>query len=318
MTAVADPAALGLLHDSASRAAATYWPGRPVVINTALFAGALGDNSNGRVNLTVHAPVCDGAGDVGERAGNAVLAALSTLAGQIEALRVQLDQLVDHAGGVPAWASGTGRSHGDAAAGPGSMSPNVWSRSERIMSAQDEPAGVVLPLDLVAAASRVMAEHAQPHVVADDVEAQFGRPVVGRLVGQDEIPRVVPGQGLQTGGPLLVREVELVEQAPPHRPLAVSHALIVPDRLPESVRAELGSGEPLDRLLTRHGVDWTAIVQPEEGFVAPVEVVAGEFAWLGEAAGAAVELLRVVSIAGRPVAILIDELPLRSPRAVPA
>jgi hypothetical protein len=184
------------------------------------------------------------------------------------------------------------------------------------VSAQDEPAGVVLPLDLVAAASRVVAEHSQPRVIADDVEAQFGRPVVGRLSSQDEIAHVreEPGRGLQTSGPVVVRVVELVEQASPHRPLAVCHALIVPDRLPESVRAELGSGEPLDRLLTRHSVDWAATVQPEEGFVAPVGLVSGEFSWLGEAAGAAVELLRLISIGGQPVAVLIDELPLRSPR----
>jgi hypothetical protein len=122
VTALADPAALGLLHDSAGRTAAAYWSGRPVVINTALFAGALGDRSNGRVNLTVHPPVGDG-GAVRELANDPVLAALTTLLGQIEALRVQLDLVLDRASVEPAWVPGTGRSPGEAAAGPGSTRP---------------------------------------------------------------------------------------------------------------------------------------------------------------------------------------------------
>jgi hypothetical protein len=186
------------------------------------------------------------------------------------------------------------------------------------MPAEYETGGVVVPLDVVGAASRLVAEHLGAQVVADYIEAEFGRPVAGRLVSQDEIRRVEPGSGLRTRGPVVVRVVELVELAPPHRPLAVCHALIVPDRLPDPVRAELSSGEPLDRLLTRHRVEWTSTMQAEEGFVAPIEPIAAEFSWLGEAAGAVVELLRQVSVGGRPAAILIDELPLRSPHAVPA
>jgi hypothetical protein len=186
--------------------------------------------------------------------------------------------------------------------------------------ATDEPTGVVLPLDLLSMAVEVVAEHVQAHVVADYIEAQFGRRVVARLVSQELIPRLrhEPGHGLDTGGPVLLREVVLVDAAPPHQPLAVCNALIVPDRLPDPVRAELASSaEPLDRLLTRHAVDWQATLQPDEGFVAPFGLASRDFSWLGEAAGAAVELLRLVQIGGRPVAVLVDELPLRSPRAEP-
>jgi hypothetical protein len=190
---------------------------------------------------------------------------------------------------------------------------------ERVMPT-DEATGVVVPLDLLAVAAEVVAEHVQAHVVADYIEAQFGRRVVARLISQELIQRIhrEPGQGLDTSGPILLREVVLVDEAPPHRPLAVSNALIVPDRLPDLIRAELASSaEPLDRLLTRRGVDWQVRLRSDEGFVAPFGLASRDFSWLGEEAGAAVELLRQVHVAGRPVAVLVDELPLPSRRAEP-
>jgi len=171
----------------------------------------------------------------------------------------------------------------------------------------DEPAGVVVPLDLVAVGTRVIADH---------VEAEFGRPVVGRLVSQDVIPRLQPGRRLRTSGPVVHRHVRLVDAQPPHRHVAACWALIAPDRLPDAVRAELGSGEPLDRLLTRHGVPWRGELLTDEGLVSPATEASLDLSWL-EPAGVVVELARVVSIGGEPVAILIDEVPLRS-SALPA
>ena len=185
-----------------------------------------------------------------------------------------------------------------------------------------EAAGVVIGLDLLAVASRVVAEHVQAHVVADYVEAQFGRRARCRLISQEVIQHVRhdPGHGLDTAGPVLLREVVLTDETPPYRPLAACHALLVPDRLPDSARAELATcADPLDRLLTRLGVDWHATLRTDEGFVSPFGLASCDFSWLGDEAGAALELTRLASIAGVPVAVLVDELPLpSSARAEPA
>jgi hypothetical protein len=146
--------------------------------------------------------------------------------------------------------------------------------------------------------------------------------VCARLVSQDVIQRVHrdPGRGLDTDGPVLLREVVLAEETPPGRPLAACHALLVPDRLPGPVRTGLSShADPVDGLLARLGVDWTATVRAEEGFVAPFGLASCDFSWLGEQAAAVIELTRLASIGGIPVAVLVDEMPLpSSPRAEPA
>jgi hypothetical protein len=184
----------------------------------------------------------------------------------------------------------------------------------------DEAAGVVVPLNLLPGAAELVAANARPQVVADDVAARFGRRVLARLVTHEVLSRIrhEPGHGLDTGGPVVLREVILVDEGPPFRPLAACSELIVPDRLPEPVQVDLAStSDPLDRLLTRHRVDWQVILRPDEGFVAPLGMASRDFSWLGEQAGASVELLRLVSVHGRPVAVLIDELPLHSAESEP-
>ena len=93
--------------------------------------------------------------------------------------------------------------------------------------------------------------------------------------------------------------------------MAACWALIVPDRLPDAVRAELGSGEPLDRLLTRHDTGWRGELLAEEGLLAPAAEASVDLSWL-DPAGVVVELVRLASIGEDPVAVLIDEVPLRS------
>ena len=63
---------------------------------------------------------------------------------------------------------------------------------------EDAASGVAVPLDLVAVGTRVIADH---------VEAEFGRPVLGRLVSQDVIERLRPGRRLHTSGPVVHRRI---------------------------------------------------------------------------------------------------------------
>jgi hypothetical protein len=151
-------------------------------------------------------------------------------------------------------------------------------------------------------------------VVADRVEAEFGRQVVGVLLVHNEVRRVALQTGrLRTAGPVLFRTVRLVDRLPPHRPMAVCWSLVVPERLPPPVRDALASGEPLDRLLARHGVPWRCDLLPEEGFVGPHREASSDFSWL-EPAGSFVQMVRLLTIDRAPVAMLIDEVPLRPDR----
>jgi hypothetical protein len=147
--------------------------------------------------------------------------------------------------------------------------------------------------------------------VADCVEAMSGRVAVGRLIACDQVERVALQEGpLRTAGPVVFRHVQLVDQPPPHRPLAVCWELIVPDRLPAPVRRRLPvSDEPLDRLLTLYGASWRGEVCPEEGTVAPIAEASCDLSWAAPG-GAVVEVLRRATVRGVPVAVLIDELPL--------
>jgi hypothetical protein len=162
--------------------------------------------------------------------------------------------------------------------------------------------GVAVPLDLVAVGTRVIADH---------VAVEFGRPVVGQLVSQDVILHLQPAERLDTSGPVVCRQVQLVDAEAPRRAVAACWALVVADRLPDVIRAGLESGEPLDRLLTVFGSGWSAEVLTEEGAVLPAAEASVDLGWLGSA-GMVVELSRLASIEGVPVAVLIDEVPLRS------
>ena len=83
-----------------------------------------------------------------------------------------------------------------------------------------------------------------------------------RLLHQYDLPRVDdPGLTLlQTTGPALGRDIELVDAGTgtgASAVVATSTELVVLERLPQAVTVELREyGDPLDRLLDRHGVDW--------------------------------------------------------------
>jgi transcriptional regulator with XRE-family HTH domain len=143
------------------------------------------------------------------------------------------------------------------------------------MDQSDEAtASAVVPLNLLDTAAELVAEFTGGRVVADFVERRFGRLVTARLVSYEVIQRIhhAPGQGLDTAGPVLAREVVLVNKEPPHLPLAFCTALVVPNRLPAEVASALTTdADAVDRLLTRHAVDWHAELRPEEGFIGPFE-----------------------------------------------
>ena len=151
--------------------------------------------------------------------------------------------------------------------------------------------------------------------VSDLVADLLARPVRARLLGQDEIPAIRPPglARLRTTGPVVHRHVRLDDSRPPHLPVAVIWALIVPWRLPEPVRAALRDGpEPLDRLLVRHAVRWSA--EPVEGQVHRVEDGSTLYPW-AEPAAPLVEQTRLVTVEGAgPVAATIDEVPFLRPR----
>jgi len=155
--------------------------------------------------------------------------------------------------------------------------------------------------------------------VTELVEALLGRAVRSRRLSQDEIPRIRPPGllRLRTTGPVLHRHVLLEDSLPPHLPVAVAWALIVPWHLPEDVRAALLHGdEPLDRLLTGHGLQWTA--EPVETETRTVAEASSGFPWAEPTAALVEHTRRVLDGTGMPIAVTIDEVPFLAPRADPA
>jgi chorismate-pyruvate lyase len=154
--------------------------------------------------------------------------------------------------------------------------------------------------------------------VTELVEALLARSVRSRRLSQDEIPRIRPPGLLRLGttGPVLHRHVVLEDSLAPHLPVAVAWALIVPWHLPEPVRAALLQGdEPLDRLLTGHGLRWTA--EPVETESRTVDEASSPFPWARPVAPLVEHTCRVLDGAGTPIAVTIDEIPFLEPRSDP-
>jgi hypothetical protein len=154
--------------------------------------------------------------------------------------------------------------------------------------------------------------------VTDLVTHLLGRPVRPRLLDQQVIRRIRPPGllRLRTTGPVLHRHLRLDDSLPPHLPVAVLWALIVPWRLPEPVRAGLLGPEPLDRLLVRHAVRWAA--EPGETQVHTVSEASTDFPWAAPATPLVEQSrLLVVSDVG-PVATTIEEIPFLRAGADPA
>ncbi len=71
-------------------------------------------------------------------------------------------------------------------------------------------------------------------------------------------------------------------------------------------------GEPLDRLLTLHGVAWHGELLPDENRKTTVQEASAVFRWAAPDAPL-LELTRFLTIGKEPLATLIDEVP-RLPR----
>ena len=146
------------------------------------------------------------------------------------------------------------------------------------------------------------------------VEDLLGRPVHGRVFAAAELPRIAPpGLALlATTGPVLRRHVLLTDSQPPHLPVAVVWSVLVPHRLPATVVTALHEGdEPLDRLLVRHGLDWSS--RPVETETAPASAASTPFDWAPPGTPL-VEQARVLHLDHAPVATTVDEIPFLVPR----
>jgi hypothetical protein len=166
------------------------------------------------------------------------------------------------------------------------------------------PNGTLPILDVTAALTR-------PTVQL--VEERLGRPLRGRFIEQDIIARIrPPGLGrLRTRGPVTVRQVIVEDSQPPHLTVAVSWALIVAARVPEPLLLDFHgfSGEPLDRLLTAHGVRWRGELTDDGVATSPAGEASARFAWATRDTPL-LELTRILSVGGNPLAVAIDEVPL--------
>jgi hypothetical protein len=154
--------------------------------------------------------------------------------------------------------------------------------------------------------------------VTDLVEALLGRAVRSRRLSQDEIPVIRPPGLLQlrTTGPVLHRHLLLEDSLPPHLPVAVAWALIVPWHLPHEAREALLHGdEPLDRLLTRLNLPWTA--EPGETDLRTVDKGSSPFLWASPDTPVIENTRRLLLDTGVPIAVTIDEVPFLAPRADP-
>src|SRR5215468_3922921 len=143
------------------------------------------------------------------------------------------------------------------------------------------------------------------------LEERLGRPIRGRLLSTDNIARVKPSglDKLHTTGPLTHRYVVLEDSLPPHLPVAVAWALMVEARLPISVRVALvGTGEPLDRLLSSHNLPWTADLT-ENVVTSTAGTASTHFTWVAPGTSL-VQATRILHVDDQPVAITIEEVPL--------
>lgn len=150
------------------------------------------------------------------------------------------------------------------------------------------------------------------------MEDLLGRPVRGRVLAEAELRSIAPPglARLATTGPVLRRHVLLADSEPPHLPVAVVWSVIVPHRLPAPVVAALrDGGEPLDRLLACHGLNWTS--RPVETETVPAVEASTPFPWAPPGTPL-VEQARVVHVDHAPVATTIDEIPFLAPRSAGA
>jgi hypothetical protein len=132
--------------------------------------------------------------------------------------------------------------------------------------------------------------------------AALHRSVPARVV-RNEVVRVDgPVRPLQlAAGPQSLRLLEhvLVDSRPPHRPVGLSSAIIVEDRLSGLIAGGARRGEaPLDLLLERAGDYWTA------------ETRAVEKVPSGDGDVSAVRLKRLLYLLGTPLAAVVEEIRL--------
>ena len=146
------------------------------------------------------------------------------------------------------------------------------------------------------------------------VEDLLGRPCRGRVFAAAELSRIDPPGlvRLATTGPVLRRHVLLTDSESPHLPVAVVWSLLVPHRLPATVVTALHeTGEPLDRLLVRHGLNWSS--RAVETDTRPASAASTPFEWAPPGTPL-VEQARVLHLDHAPVATTVDEIPFLLPR----
>jgi hypothetical protein len=154
--------------------------------------------------------------------------------------------------------------------------------------------------------------------VAQLVEERLGHAVYGQLAYQDTIPSISPPGlvKLRTTGPVTHRHVVLRDALAPHLVVAVCWAMFATDRILAEMRHGLDAGgEPLDRVLTAHGVAWTAELLPDENRETTAAAASAHFRWATPDTPL-LELTRFVTVGKEPLGVLIDEVP-RLPRLGP-
>ena len=155
--------------------------------------------------------------------------------------------------------------------------------------------------------------------VAQLVEERLGHAVYGQLADQDTIPSIKPPGlvKLRTMGPVTHRHVVLRDALAPNLVVAVCWAMFASDRVPAAMQRDLDAGgEPLDRLLTLHGVAWQAEVLPDENRKTSVREASATFRWAMPDTPL-LEVTRFVRLGEEPLGVLIDEVP-QLPRLGPA
>jgi len=81
-------------------------------------------------------------------------------------------------------------------------------------------------------------------------------------------------------GPVTHRHVVLRDALAPHLVVAVCWAMFATDRILAEMRHGLDAGgEPLDRVLTEHGVAWHAELLPDENREATAAAASAHFPW---------------------------------------
>jgi len=164
---------------------------------------------------------------------------------------------------------------------------------------------------------RFMSVAASSRSAQELLTVELDRPVTARAISNHVLTADQPLPPLQlAAGELPVRILEhlLLDSRPPHRPLAVSSAMLVAARLPSTVRGRARRGEDtLAILLEQAGLHWTAETRRVE------QLTAATAAYRTELPDdvPTIRITRHVYLLGTPVALVIEDIPLPEPTPDP-